>query len=177
MTWTHHYPVELPEQPPTLQDANASTIIERTGMPVKCEQLGKHCQDLKTRLGDGKWSVRDLCPVTCKVQQWILIRSSRHAELPPLGTRVGPEHAHLMPKIVTDMSTPALVTKFRAHHYYIHGVEFAVAPNVRENFGLIRLGTDGCENCKHGNYHPSSVDQLPHHITFDQVSVLGWLLE
>ena len=173
VTWTHHYPLELPEQPASLQDADPSTISKRTGKPGKCEQMLAQCNDFKTRLGEGQWSVRDLCPVTCKVQPWILIRSSRHAELPPLGTRVGPEHAHLMPKIMTDMSTPALVTKFRAHHYYIHGLEIGVTPNTRENFGLVRLGTDGCSNCRQGDFFPTSVDQLPHHITFDQVGVPG----
>lgn len=172
-TWTHHYPLELPRQL-SLRDVNASAFAKLTGKPPKkCAELATQCNDFKTRMGPGRWLLRDLCQVTCKVSPWILVRSSRYAELPPLGTRVGPEHAHLMPKIVTDASTPALGTQFRSHHYYIHGVEVAVAPNVRENFGLIRLGTDGCSSCRHGNFFPSSVDQLPHHIVFDQASVLA----
>ena len=175
MTWTHHYPVELPKQPLYLQDVNASTLAARTGAPpMECKDMAQACNDFKTRIGPEQWSFRELCPVTCNVDPWILIRSSRHAELPPLGTRIGPEHAYLMPKIVTDASTPALVTQFRSHHYYIHGVEIAVAPDVKENFGLIRLGTDGCSNCRQGDFFPSSVDELPHHIVFDQAGVLGF---
>ena len=55
-------------------------------------------------------------------EEWVTITSSRGDELPYYGTRVGPEHAHLMPKIQTTNSEPVFS--------WAHGVGWVTAINV-----------------------------------------------
>ncbi|MBA3443015.1 MAG: hypothetical protein H0T92_24480, partial [Pyrinomonadaceae bacterium] len=57
---------------------------------------------------------------------WITIRTSAFdSRLPAAGQRVGPEHAGLMPKILSPGGNqPALMTAAYAHHYRFIGIEF-----------------------------------------------------
>src|SRR5437899_7975874 len=48
---------------------------------------------------------------------WIYIRSSAYALLPPAGTRVLPLHASLMARIDTPNRAPAIRTAAAAHHH------------------------------------------------------------
>jgi hypothetical protein len=94
---------------------------------------------------------------------WIYIRSSRYQELPPLGERVGPQHAHLMPKIVNQYQfEPALKTEAGAHHYRLIGIDFG--SGAQDVGYVVKLGPVDNE---------TSVNQLAHHITFDRVYIHG----
>ncbi len=56
--------------------------------------------------------------------EWIVIRSSAHASLPPQGTRVTAANASQMPKIVADGGVySAFNTVAGAHHYRFVGIE------------------------------------------------------
>ena len=55
-------------------------------------------------------------------EEWITITSSRGDELPPYGTRVGPEHAPLMPKIRTTNTEPVFS--------WAHGVGWVTGINT-----------------------------------------------
>lgn len=95
---------------------------------------------------------------------WIVVRTDTpDADLPPRGTRVAPEAAPRMAKIVAGGSEPALRTEPGAHHYRIIGVEITVAPGVPRNYGLVTLGT----------FDQSSPEAVPHHIVLDRVYVHG----
>jgi hypothetical protein len=101
--------------------------------------------------------------------QWIHVRSSAHGSLPPPGTRVGPVHAGLMPRIVSPNTQPALATEFGAHHYRFVGIEitttFASRDSTLQN--LILLGYDA------DSQPATSLAQLPHDITFDRCYIHG----
>jgi len=96
---------------------------------------------------------------------WIYIVSSALASLPAPGTRVTPAVAAFMPKIVTSNLMPAILTAQGAHHYRFVGIEITTtwASTSGSNFGLVQIDTSS----------PSSVDQLPHHFTFDRCYIHG----
>ena len=95
---------------------------------------------------------------------WIVLRTDGpEADLPPRGTRIGPEAAARLAKIVASSSEPALKTEPGAHHYRILGVEITIASGVTKNYGLVALGT----------FDQASPDAVPHHIVLDRVYVHG----
>jgi hypothetical protein len=95
---------------------------------------------------------------------WIVVRTSAPDErLPPPGTRITPEYAPVLPRIVSPGPEPALRTAAGAHHYRVVGVEFTLAPGVDLNYNLILLGDFG----------QSSLEQVPHHLILDRVYVHG----
>jgi len=97
---------------------------------------------------------------------WIVVRSSApNRSLPPQGTRITPAYKSVLPKIVSDGVRPALDTAPGAHHFRFVGVEFTVAANASSTDGLIELGA--------GSSPQGSLDQVPHHLTFDRVYVHG----
>lgn len=95
---------------------------------------------------------------------WITVRTSAaDSQLPAPGQRITPAHAALLPKLVTSGAWPALTTAPGAHHYRFIGVEFAIAPGVATNYGIVTLGS-GVE---------TALSELPHHIVLDRVYVHG----
>jgi hypothetical protein len=95
---------------------------------------------------------------------WITVRTSAaDSQLPAPGQRITPAHAALLPKLVTSGAWPALATTPGAHHYRFIGVEFAIAPGVATNYGIVTLGS-GAE---------TALSELPHHIVLDRVYVHG----
>lgn len=100
---------------------------------------------------------------------WIHVRSSRHAELPPAGTRIDPAvHAQLMPKIVgsgVESAGRAIDILAGAHHFRFEGIEvtsdYARTDAVANN--LIVLNAYGVQD----------VSELPHHISFEHMFVHG----
>jgi hypothetical protein len=95
--------------------------------------------------------------------EWIIVRSSTaDSTLPRPGVRVTPESSKLMPKIVTPNGGPALTAGDGAHHFRFIGIEFAVAPGVKQANSLLLLG-DG----------QTSLAQLPHDLIFDRVYIHG----
>ncbi|HEY0077641.1 MAG TPA: hypothetical protein VGB73_03275 [Pyrinomonadaceae bacterium] len=96
---------------------------------------------------------------------WIVVRSSNWASLPPEGARVRPEHAALMPKLLSPGDgLKSLTAAQGAHHYRFIGIEFAPIDSSADVRNLIWLG-EGNE---------SSVEQMPHHIILDRVYVHGF---
>src|SRR5947207_2165511 len=69
--------------------------------------------------------------------EWIYIRSSATASLPPPGTRVSPAQTSLMPKIVSPNTLPALSADFGAPHYRFVRIQTPPTPSdieVRHNY-------------------------------------------
>src|SRR3989442_10365123 len=73
--------------------------------------------------------------------QWIVIYSSALWRLPPPGAPLAPDHANLMPKIVSPNSLPAIRTAAGAHHYLVVGVE--VTTTSPADFTLVYLESPG----------------------------------
>src|SRR5436309_9911227 len=94
-------------------------------------------------------------------RRWIVIRSGRaDGALPPPGTRVGPDDAHAMAKLVADSGSVITATA-GAHHYRFVGLEIRPTEGVFLH-NLVQLG--GGEN---------ALDQVPHDIDFDRCYVHG----
>jgi hypothetical protein len=87
---------------------------------------------------------------------FITITTSDLAHLPP-GTRVKPENAPSMARIVTSSSMPAVYVNQLAHHYRFVGIEFTNIATTGQHAPNLILG---------GDYTPAG--QAPHHIEFDR---------
>lgn len=98
---------------------------------------------------------------------WITIRTSDPNGLPPVGHRVGPEHAKHMPTIYTRNSYPAITAELRAHHYHFVGIE--ITTTHKKTYDLVRFGF----NALKGREHATSVDQLPEKIVFERCFLHG----
>jgi len=74
--------------------------------------------------------------------EWITIRGNdpTFEKRVPAGRRVGPEHAPMMPRLISSTES-VLVAAPGAHHYRLVGLEIAPAPGTFL-FSLIDLGTD-----------------------------------
>ena len=95
---------------------------------------------------------------------WITLRGDKSDRLPPLGTRVAPEDALLMPSIVTDNSGPALRTAAGASGWRIVGLEISISPAVSQiHYGLVFLGEAGNPQ--------STLASVPTDIVLDRVYV------
>jgi hypothetical protein len=96
-------------------------------------------------------------------RDWITIRTSApDIRLPAPGTRLTPEDACVLPKIVSPNTQPALTAAPGAHHYRFVGVEFTVAGGIPINYNLILLGEQ-----------PASLADVPHDLIFDRVYIHG----
>jgi hypothetical protein len=84
---------------------------------------------------------------------WITIRSSMMANLPPAGVRVKPSDSAYMPKIRPVSSSSAISITDGAHHYRLVGLEILAAPGVY-SYSLVSLAW-GDE---------TSIDRLAHDI-------------
>ncbi len=95
---------------------------------------------------------------------WITFRSSAEADLPREGQRVSPSDADRMPKIVSrGLGEPALSTQDRAHHYRFVGIEFKIINERALVYDLVRLGSG----------EEVSLEQIPHHLSFDRCYIHG----
>jgi uncharacterized protein YjdB len=95
---------------------------------------------------------------------WILIRSSKSAQLPPQGTRVTPTSASLMPKIITPNTMPALKTAAGTSGWWISGVEFSLVQMTAINYGLVAFG-DGSPQ--------KTLSSVPSDLVLDRTYVHG----
>jgi len=93
--------------------------------------------------------------------QWITIQSSGAGSL-PAGTRVSPNNASAMARLVTPDGGAVLQVPGGANYYRIIGLEFTPAAGVYAQ-DVIQVGI--------GN--ETSTDQLPHDTDFDRVYVHG----
>jgi hypothetical protein len=97
--------------------------------------------------------------------QWITLRTSALNELPPAGTRLTPELAARLPKLVTPNADAALKTAPGAHHYRLLGLEITVAPGVAQNHGLLLLGD--------GSSAQRTLAQVPHDLLVERCYIHG----
>ena len=89
---------------------------------------------------------------------WVVVTSS--APLPAPGTRVGPMHAGVMPKLRTA-SGAVIATDPGAHHYRFIGLDIAPEANTWL-VALLQFGDD-----------ERSVDRLPHDLVVDRSYLHG----
>jgi hypothetical protein len=74
---------------------------------------------------------------------WVVVRSGAPDEkLPAPGTRVTPTFASVMPKIVSQSSSPAVYTEPGAHHYRFIGIEFSADPSAKTIYSIVSFGGD-----------------------------------
>lgn len=96
--------------------------------------------------------------------EFITIRTSAPDEqLPPAGTRLGPEkYKDKLAKLASaTKGEPVISATDGAHHFRFIGVEFGPTPEGL--YDIIRIGTG----------QEKTVDDLPHHIEFDRVWIHG----
>jgi hypothetical protein len=92
---------------------------------------------------------------------WIYVVSSKLANLPSPGQRVGPNNAVNMPKIVSKPHDSAMATVANSHHFRFVGIEFAPVAGGALT-ALIPIGNQD-----------TSPATLPHHIVFDRCYIHG----
>ncbi len=95
---------------------------------------------------------------------WIIVRTSApDSSLPPLGTRVGPSYAAVMPKIVVGANMGgAIQTAPGAHHFRFIGIEVKPVSGAM-TFGLVELGS----------WSDTSTTTQPHDIIIDRCYIHG----
>ncbi|MBV6521919.1 MAG: hypothetical protein MNPFHGCM_02063 [Gemmatimonadaceae bacterium] len=97
---------------------------------------------------------------------WITIRTDKLSQLPPIGTRVTPAHASLMPRISTYNAAPALATALGASGWRVIGVEFTVPSSwTGPQYALVRLGD--------GSFLQNSLSEVASDLVLDRVYVHG----
>ncbi len=96
-------------------------------------------------------------------ENWITIRSSRHAELPE-GVRVSPAQSNLMPKLLAPgRNEPAIRVVAGAHHYRLVGLEIKLSKPDNVCQALVAYGS-GVERSR---------ADFPHHLTIDRSYLHG----
>jgi hypothetical protein len=114
----------------------------------------------------GNFTLPDKQETTGQQEQWITIRSAApDLDLPP-GMRVTPAQSGRMAKLVSPNSEASLRTRASAHHFRLIGIEFTIAPEVKLNYGIVKLG-EGNE---------TEVSLLPHHIQIERCYIHGHAL-
>ena len=96
--------------------------------------------------------------------QPITIRSAAlDSSLPPLGVRMTPAYAALLPKLKSGNTAAALRTASAAHHWTLMFLEFQA--NYRGYNSIIDLGA--------GDSTQTLLTQVPHHLILDRIYVHG----
>lgn len=93
---------------------------------------------------------------------YIIIRSSRADDL-KVDTRVSPSNSASMAKLTSPNIDPVLKTALGAHHFRLIGIEMTIAPDVKANRNLVRLG-EGDER---------ELEQLPHDLIIERCYIHG----
>jgi hypothetical protein len=92
---------------------------------------------------------------------WITVRTSTSdAKLPP-GTRVTPDLASSMPRIISPNSEPVIQTAGGAHHFRFVGIEFGVAPGTNI-YNIVAFDAN-----------QTSLAQAPHDLIIDRCYIHG----
>jgi hypothetical protein len=93
----------------------------------------------------------------------ITIRTAPNSQLPPAGRRIVPSlHAHLLAKIQSTNSLPAIRTASGAHHWRLELLEFGPTVGGSE---IIQLGS--------GTAHQTSLSVVPHNLVIDRCYIHG----
>jgi hypothetical protein len=97
---------------------------------------------------------------------WITIRTAiPDTDLPAEGTRMTPDVAKKLARLVTPGDDPALATAPGAHHFRIVAIEITAAPNAARNSALVQFGGGGRDQRDRGD--------VPHHLVIDRSYVHG----
>ncbi len=109
--------------------------------------------------------------------QTTVIRTSNATGLPGQGTRVTPNNAGAMAKIVAPGSNQyGIATDIKAHDYRIVGIEVTENANNDSNV-LVQLGKEGSYCSTPTNYYAvcdsSVMDQFPYNIVLDRMYIHG----
>ena len=92
---------------------------------------------------------------------WIVIRTSApDGYLPPPGSRITPDYAGVLPKVVSPNGNPAIATLEGAHHYRLIGIEVTLGAGVTSHLatgGLLQLGDWPAQT----TIHPWTLDHPP----------------
>jgi hypothetical protein len=100
---------------------------------------------------------------------WLVIKSSMSDSLPAQGTRVNPNHANLMPKLISVNATNVLSIPSGAKNIRFIGIEFTENSSYVPGVGSPNL-SNGLISVGGGH---TTVDQQPVNIFFDRVYVHG----
>jgi hypothetical protein len=102
---------------------------------------------------------------------WVVVRTAApDSSLPPDSARITPVYAHVLPKIVSPNSEPAISARWGASHYRFLGVEITTTFSTLQSvqYGLVDLGEDPSTG-----KGASSLSELPHDIIFDRCYIHG----
>lgn len=95
---------------------------------------------------------------------WILVRGDQQGALPPFGTRVGPAHSSLMPRLVTPNANAVLQTSSGTSGWWITGLDLTIDPAFSAvNYGLVLLGD--------GSGKQNTLASVPSDLVLDRVYV------
>ena len=163
-----HQNALLPEPPRELVD---TTLVPTTGQTIQVRE-GDDLQDAIDVAQPGDTIVLEAGatfkgPFTLPNKKtgagWITIRTSTLGrDCPAPGTRVGPSHASLMPKLISWKGEGVVLAERGAHHYRFIGIE--VTPHEGTYlYSLMWFGTN----------RERGLDELPHHIIVDRCYIHG----
>ncbi|HYL97724.1 MAG TPA: hypothetical protein VEZ90_02130, partial [Blastocatellia bacterium] len=96
--------------------------------------------------------------------KWIIIETNLPGDrMPAPGKRLDPRHVSGLARVESNNSEPALRAVAGAGYYRLIAVELTIAPSVKANYGIVRLG-EGNE---------ANLNQLPHNMIIDRCYIHG----
>jgi parallel beta helix pectate lyase-like protein len=152
--------------------AHAATIVVSAGGSLQAALNAAQCGDTIVLTAGATYTVAGLeqpfllrykGPCTNTDADYITVQSSLVGSLPP-GQRITPAAAALMPKLVTNVSTPAVEVEPNAHHYRLIGLEIKNDGSVI-NQGLVNVGISS------GGTAAATFATVPRYIEFDRCYV------
>ncbi len=179
-------PSSTPPEPPHAPESSTPVELPRTyidtSMPVQSglvirvpaggdlqgELNGARCGDT-IELAEGATFTGNFVLPVRSCDGWVLIRTSApDSALPATGTRIAPSYSHVLPKIVTPNSAPAISARLGASHYRFLAVEITTTFSNLEydQYGLVDLGTATGKSA-------IALSELPHDITVDRCYIHG----
>lgn len=163
-----HQNALLPEPPREFVD---TTLVPSTGQTIQVRE-GDDLQDAIDVARPGDTIVLEAGatfkgPFTLPNKKtgtgWITIRTSTlDRQFPAPGTRVGPSHAPLMPRLISWKGEGVLLAERGAHHYRFIGIEVTPYENTYL-YSLMWFGSN----------KERTVEELPHHIIVDRCYIHG----
>ena len=154
-------PTSPPEPPPAPELPKAAelphsyidtSMPSQTGLVINVpaggdlqgELNGARCGDIIQLAQGATFTGNFVLPVR-SCDGWVLIRTSApDSSLPTAGSRITPAYSHVLPKIASPNSGPAISAQFGASHYRFMAVEITTTFSTLESeqYGLVDLGED-----------------------------------
>ena len=129
-----------------------------------------NCGDTIQLAEGGAFSGNFVLPVK-SCDGWVVIRTfAPDSSLPPAGVRITPTYSHVLSKIVSPNSAPAISAQPGASHYRFLALEITTIffTLESEQYGLVDLGEDLTTG-----QSATSLSELPHDITIDRCYIHG----